>query len=869
MLSERIIGLMEARALDAELLDRMGFSSDVKNWPVTGDRGDVEWHAGEALIIPFVRDGKVVRRKFKRTVDIPGAPAYLQEKGGLKIAFNEDCLRDSSLHGQPVIITEGELDCVAALQCGFARSISVPDGAPPPGDRSQEDLEASAKYSWLTDLHALLKIDTTPVIIIASDGDDNGAAMLQDLATLLGRFRCKFVTYPKAKDPERRGRPRLKDLNEVLEDYGPAGVKATIDKAAWLKVEGVFTMSELPPVPNAPIYDIGFELLGDNYKLRLGDFAVWTGIPSHGKALALDTRIPTPTGWTTMGEIRVGDRLLDEAGKPCTVTFATDVMLDRPCYRMAFSGGGEVVADAEHLWLTNSEPARRSARLAAKRPWPLKPRGKDQSDKRTFPSVVTTKEIADTLISQGKVNHQVALCAPIEPGLDPILPLDPYILGAWLGDGHASDVRITSGDQDVAEMEAILRAAGADVVRARTGASWSLALTTGRTGSGRGKVKAALRSLNLIGNKHIPAAYLRASAADRLSLLQGLMDTDGHATKDGQCEFTSVNKVLADAVMELVCSLGIKAGRYDGTATIDGREVGPKYRISWFGAMPVFRLKRKLGRLHKAFLRGVDNRAIIKCDPVDSVPVRCIQVDSPSHLFLCTERFIPTHNTTVLNDVLCRTCEAHDLKIAWASFEQRPQTDQRRYLRTWYLREKPVNWTVDMRDRADEWIDRHHVFLVPGEDDDVTLEWLLEKMEVAVMRHGVHVIVVDPWNEMDHSYNGRSETEAQYINRAIKTLRRFARAFSIHLIVVAHPTKLQKAGDGRYPIPSLYDINGGAVWHNKADLGVIVYRENEDDTRVKVAKSRYHDQIGRPGSVMMQFCADDRRFRETSRGGAG
>jgi len=503
MLSDNAMAVLDKRGIDVELADRLGIESAVRKWPVD-ENGRTTWHEGEALIIPFIRAGEIVRRKFKRLAQIDGAPPYLQDKGGIKCAWNEDSLRRADLVGRPLIITEGELDALAAIQCGFEKTISVPDGAPPPGDRSKDDLEASAKYNWVADLQTLTHKDHVPEIILACDGDENGAALLQDLSKLFGRYRCKYVVYPKAKDPQARGRARCKDLNEVLEDYGAKGVQTTIEKAEWLQVDGVKLMSELPPIPPIPVYDIGFDAFGNNFKLRPGDFSVWTGIPSHGKS-------------------------------------------------------------------------------------------------------------------------------------------------------------------------------------------------------------------------------------------------------------------------------------------------------------------------------------------------------------------------TFLNDIMCRVVERHGLKIAWASFEQRPQTDHRRYLRSWFLNASPHDWTPDDVDQADAWIDRNHVFLYPKEDEDVTLDWFLEKAEIAAVRHGVKVIVADPWNEMDHEYDMRSTTEAQYINRAIKEIRRFGRAFQIHMAIVAHPTKLQKLTDGTYPMPSLYDINGGAVWHNKADLGVIVHRESEDDTRVKTAKSRYHDIIGKPGSVMMQFQASNRRFIETER----
>jgi twinkle protein len=170
----------------------------------------------------------------------------------------------------------------------------------------------------------------------------------------------------------------------------------------------------------------------------------------------------------------------------------------------------------------------------------------------------------------------------------------------------------------------------------------------------------------------------------------------------------------------------------------------------------------------------------------------------------------------------------------------------------------------DQKANADAWIDRHHVFLVPSEDDDASLEWLLDRMEVAAVQHGVQFFVIDPWNELEHARE-RDETETEYIGRAIRRLKRFAKAFQVHITVVAHPVKSVKDGEGNYKMPTLYDIAGSANWYNKVDLGVIVHRENEDDTIVKVQKSRYHEIIGEPGEVRMHYSRDARRFIETER----
>ena len=171
-----------------------------------------------------------------------------------------------------------------------------------------------------------------------------------------------------------------------------------------------------------------------------------------------------------------------------------------------------------------------------------------------------------------------------------------------------------------------------------------MAITGGR-GCEHGFQK-GLRELNLLANKHIPRAYLQGSVAQRLALMQGLMDTDGSIFEHaGNCEFTSVNKRLADDVLELALSLGIKATLITGTAKLNGRDCGAKYRVRFTTAMQVFRLPRKAEKNLRARKFRVDHRFIVAVRPVESVPVRCITVDSPNALYLCSRAFIATHNT--------------------------------------------------------------------------------------------------------------------------------------------------------------------------------------------------------------------------------
>ena len=354
----------------------------------------------------------------------------------------------------------------------------------------------------------------------------------------------------------------------------------------------------------------------------------------QGKALAVDTPIATPAGWTTMGELSPGDQVFDDNGLPCNVVAVTEVQKGRPCYEVTFTDGETIVADAEHEWCVH-------------------PRWRK-------PAILTTKQMTgrtwiDCKGSEGR-RYAVSIAGALTLD-DADLPIDPYTLGAWLGDGHSATNRLTCAESDA---EIVLQIANAGyLVRSHRYQSKPGILTTtiGLKNGESESLIVALRDTGLINNKHIPREYFRGSYSQRLSLMQGMMDTDGHVGKCGQCEFTSTKLRLADGFMELAYSLGMKPRMTIGRATIAGRDCGPKYRIQFYSYQddPCVSLQRKVARLKPTPERATRarRRHIASIAPCASVPVKCIQVDSPSRLFLCGETLIPTHNSTLAAGLAC------------------------------------------------------------------------------------------------------------------------------------------------------------------------------------------------------------------------
>jgi len=345
------------------------------------------------------------------------------------------------------------------------------------------------------------------------------------------------------------------------------------------------------------------------------------------KGLSLDTPIPTPDGWTTMGAVREGDTVFDMDGKPCRVT-AKSAAKQIGTYIVKFNDGSEVVCDPEHYWMVRSG-----------HPVPGKGIGEIPLVARSI------EEIRKTLIRGGQKHHRVPVAGPLDlPEAD--LPVDPYLLGCWLGDGHAYSGNITKSDSFFDHLERqgyALNMRKPDKRRPHVVACSPVGLT------------AALNAAGLLQNKHIPDIYLRGSYQQRLALLRGLMDTDGTWNqRRGTCVMTGTDKALMMQVHALMVTLGLKP------------HLGP-HRAEGFGlvveAYPVeisattlipFLWPDKADRVTGASDMRVNvsaRRVIVSVEPGPDVPTACISVDSPSHTYLCGENMIPTHNTVATTRV--------------------------------------------------------------------------------------------------------------------------------------------------------------------------------------------------------------------------
>jgi N-acetylmuramoyl-L-alanine amidase/LAGLIDADG-like domain len=357
-------------------------------------------------------------------------------------------------------------------------------------------------------------------------------------------------------------------------------------------------------------------------------------------ALALHTEIPTTRGLRPLSDIAVGDEVFDELGKPCRVTNVTDLWPER-CWRLLFSDGAEVLASGEHLWVTWTANERhhyfRRGGKRYERRGP-KPEGFPPNWAAMRPVRTTDQLVATIQGRRGWSNHAIPLTRPLQ-GPPHDLPVDPYVLGVWLGDGSSQEATIyANAGADGEFIAGQIASAGY-----RIGA-WG-AKPTGRSAwFGVLGLKVKLRELGVIGDKHIPPRYLYASAEQRLALLQGLMDTDGTADQHGRVMFSTVSERMAEQVLWLASSLGQKPVHYKPQRRT-GTERSAEYRLQWTATASVFRMPRKLTKLAATSTSQLHARMLIRAEPVPLQPMRCLTVDSPNSMYLATAWCIPTHNT--------------------------------------------------------------------------------------------------------------------------------------------------------------------------------------------------------------------------------
>lgn len=271
-------------------------------------------------------------------------------------------------------------------------------------------------------------------------------------------------------------------------------------------------------------------------------------------------------------------------------------------------------------------------------------RGQDAASRGLAPeTIVTTNDMLARGVLNERGEHNFSFeVAPAFDGAEIPLPVDPYVLGAWLGDGSSASNIVSGIDHEIINE---IRKAGYDVSRTSREVSWGI----------RGLIP-GLRELGVFKNKHVPATVLRASKAQRFAVLQGLMDTDGTISKSGNCEISLSDGRLATDTLELIRGLGIKASMSTvpaGYRRSDGEYVKCKdrNRIKFTTAQPVFRLPRKLERIPTTVRKTTRRLYVTEIREAGVHAARCLRLAEADHMHLAGS-FVSTHNSATLQVLL-------------------------------------------------------------------------------------------------------------------------------------------------------------------------------------------------------------------------
>lgn len=539
----------------------------------------------------------------------------------------------------------------------------------------------------------------------------------------------------------------------------------------------------------------GFHDLDElTHGLHPGQMVVIAARPAVGKALALDTPLPTPTGWTTMGEVAVGDELIDAQGRPTRVVAATEVITGRPCYEVEFSDGSVIVADAQHQW-------------------------------RTTETVRTTEQLAATVSHE----HEVALTQALELA-DVDLPVAPYAMGVGLG------LECIGG----AELSPAVRM---HVEAADEGGAGAPVLT---------------HQMNHAREAVLAFAYLRAGKMQRRALLSGVVDVAGSVDDAGRVVVTG-GGVLLDQLAELVVGLGHRV------------ESLTQHSMAFLADADVFRVVDK-AVLHKERRPAVSARVITDVRRVESVPVRCVEVDNSQHLYLAGRSMIPTHNSTLGVDIARAAAIHHGMATAIFSLEMSRSEITMRVLAA----EASIQLQHLRRGKMSD-PDWRKLSRVVGRISDSPL-YIDDSPNLALMeirakarrlkqQHNLKLIVIDYLQLM--TSGKKVESRQQEVSEFSRALKLLAKELEVPVIAISQLNRgPEQRTDKR---PAMSDLRESGSIEQDADIVILLHRDRDPDSEregeadIIVAKHRN----GPTADIVLGFQGHYARFSNMAKDSGG
>ncbi|GAB2840367.1 hypothetical protein GCM10022221_44690 [Actinocorallia aurea] len=518
--------------------------------------------------------------------------------------------------------------------------------------------------------------------------------------------------------------------------------------------------------------------------LHGGQMIVIAARPAMGKALDLDTPLPTPAGWTTMRAAAPGDLLLGSDGRPVAVTAVSEVMEGRPCFEVEFCDGARIVADAEHLWTI-----------------------RDAADAE---AVRTTAEMAaSVLASDGTPNHAVALHAPLDLP-ESSLPIPPYALGALLA---SASTGVGLADEAAMRVEGALAEAAPSPFLDDLLADGSLLASAARPQSVDEPASACA----------VPAGYLRGSRAQRRELLAGLLDAAGTPEADGAIGIGGLPEGFAGSVVELLVGLGLRcqtrqsgeAGRLDIRFASDAEVFGDPVKQ----------------RAHKEALRDAPPaptaRRIVAVRPVPSRPVKCVQVDAADRLYLAGRRMVATHNSTLALDFVRAASIKHSLTSAFFSLEMGRNEITMRLLSAearvalHAMRSGTMNdddWTRLARRMSE--VAEAPLFI--DDSPNMSMMEIRAKCRRLKQQHDLRLVVIDYLQLM--SSGKRVESRQVEVSEFSRSLKLLAKELQVPVIALSQLNRGPEQRTDKRPMVS--DLRESGSIEQDADMVILLHRED-------------------------------------------
>ena len=341
--------------------------------------------------------------------------------------------------------------------------------------------------------------------------------------------------------------------------------------------------------------------------------------PGVGKLLADDTPVWTKEGWKNHGDLKIGDYVvgLDGQYKRVEHVFPKDYA----DYEVSFTNGDVIRCHGNHEWLVYNRHKQKQMLMQTK-------------------DMIDDYQTGNERVRGHRYFYQLPFCEPMV-GEEKSLPVDPYVLGAWLGDGTNNRPALTICNTDLLIVIEMLKK------------KYQITHVYEQAGCRRYEFAGLREDLHKLGfcyahryvEKYIPDEYIHASLSQRLSLLAGLIDTDGTKPREGCVSFSTTNEKLKDGICTLISTFGWRYTLSVCEPELSSAGVRGKKQVFVVKFCPTYKIPCKVWRKRLHFSAMRKKISISSIRKIDPVPGNCIQVEGG--IYRVGKTLLPTHNSTL------------------------------------------------------------------------------------------------------------------------------------------------------------------------------------------------------------------------------